>query len=69
MHMSEVFIGILVMIVFVGFVIWKNKGKPKREETTQDRMNAQWWAEQEQERKEGPVIVRADSDDRDDSDD
>jgi len=67
--MSEVVIGILVMVVFVGFVIWKNKDKSKREETVRDRMNEQWWAEREQERKEGPSIVRADSDDRDDSDD
>ena len=67
--MNEVFIGILVMVAFVGFVVWKNKGKPKRAETMQDRMNEQWWAEREQERKEGPVIVRAGSDDKDDSDD
>jgi hypothetical protein len=67
--MGEVFIGILVMAVFVGFVIWKNKGKPKRAMTMQDRMHEQWWAEREQERKEGPVIVRVDNDDRDDGDD
>ena len=67
--MSEVFVGILAMAAFVGFVIWKNKGKPKSEETMQGRMNEQWWAEQEQERKEGPVIVRADSNEREDNDD
>ncbi|MCF8040146.1 MAG: hypothetical protein K9K79_12600 [Desulfohalobiaceae bacterium] len=67
--MNEVVGGVLVMAVFVGFVIWKNRGKPKRAETMQDRMNEQWWAEREQERKEGPLIVRAGSDDQDDDDD
>jgi hypothetical protein len=57
------------MAAFVGFVIWKNKGRPKREETMQDRMNEQWWAEKEQEREEGPVIVSADNDGNGDSDD
>ena len=61
--MSEIFVGILVMAVFVGFVIWKNKGKAKHEE---DIHSQQWWAEREQEQKEGPEIVRADADDDDD---
>ena len=60
--MSEVFIGILVMAVFVGFVIWKNKGKAKHEE---DIHSQQWWSEREQEQKEGAEIVSADSDDDD----
>ncbi|MFP4034644.1 MAG: hypothetical protein ACLFT5_03970 [Desulfovermiculus sp.] len=63
--MSEVFIGILAMAAFIGFVIWKNKGKAKQEE---DIHSQQWWAEREQEAKEGPVIVRADAD-RDGDDD
>jgi hypothetical protein len=67
--MGEIGIGILVMVVFIGFVVWKNKGKPKRAQTMQDRMNEQWWAEKEQERKEGPVIVSADNGDDSDSDD
>ena len=58
--MSEVFIGILVMAAFIGFVIWKNKGKVKQEE---DIHSQQWWAEREQEQKQGPEIVRADADD------
>jgi len=67
--MGEIAVGILVMVAFIGFVLWKNKGKPKREMSMQDRMNEQWWAEKEQERKEGPVIVSADNDDNSDSDD
>ena len=67
--MGEIGIGILIIVVFIGFVLWKNKGKPKREMTMQDRMNDQWWAEQEQERKEGAVIVSADNDDNGDRDD
>ena len=67
--MNEVFVGILAMAAFIGFVLWKNKGKPKRAETMQDRMHAQWWAEREQEQNEGPVMAKAGSDDRDDSDD
>lgn len=67
--MGEVAVGILVMVAFIGFVLWKNKGKPKRKMTMQDRMNEQWWAEKEQERKEGPVIVSADNDGNGDSDD
>jgi len=65
--MGEIAVGILVMVAFIGFVLWK--GKPKRKMTMQDRMNEQWWAEKEQERKEGPVIVSADNDDSGDSDD
>ena len=67
--MKEIAVGILVMVGFIGFVLWKNKRKPKRKMTMQDRMNEQWWAEKEQERQEGPVIVSANKDDNGDSDD
>lgn len=68
--MGEILIGILVMAGFIGFVIWKNKGKEQKQETLDDLHREQWWADREDERKQGPVIVSADSrNDKDDKDD
>ena len=61
--MGESVIGLLVMAAFIGFVVWKNKGKKKKEPTLDDLHREQWWAEREQERIDGPVINSANSDD------
>ena len=68
--MGELLIGILVMAAFIGFIIWKNRGKQNREPTLDDLQRDQWWADREQERRDGPEIVSAGStDDSDDDDD
>jgi hypothetical protein len=60
--MAEILGGVMVMAVFVLFVIWKSKGKPKRTMTTQDYYKEEWWAAQSKE----PVITSADANRGDD---
>lgn len=71
----EILIGIVVMALFVGFVMWKNRG---REKPPTDWEGEQWWAEREARNREGPSIRssseagksgdREDSRDNDDGD-
>lgn len=67
--MGEILFGMLVMVAFIGFVIWKNKGKEKQAETMDDLHRQQWWAEKDQENQQGVQVVSSDSGDDSDNDD
>lgn len=63
--MGEAIIGFFVMVCFVIFIMFKNRNIKKGEETIQDIDRQYWWAEREQEREDGPVIVSSNSKDND----
>jgi len=42
--MSEIIGGVIVVVAFIGFVLWKNRGKPKQQMTTADWYKEEWWA-------------------------
>jgi hypothetical protein len=54
--MGEIIGGALVVVVFIAFVLWRNRGKAKGRMTTADWYREEWWAEQE---GREPNITRA----------
>jgi hypothetical protein len=63
--MGEIFGGIIIMGIFIGFIMWKNKGGVKQQDEMRKIHEEQYWA---QRNSETPEVVSSDSndDERDD---
>jgi len=59
--MGEIVGGILVMIIFIGFIMLKNKGKTKEQDEMSRIHEEQYWAQKDSETTE--VVSSDDNDD------
>ncbi len=64
--MGEIIGGVIVMIIFIGFILFKNKGKFKEHDEMRRIHEEQYWAHRNSETLE---IVSSDSMDDDGGDD
>lgn len=52
--MGEIFGGIIIMSLFIGFVMWKNKGGVKEQDEMSKIHEQEYWAQRE---SETPKVV------------
>jgi hypothetical protein len=62
--MGEILGGLIVMALFIGFIVWKNKGKPKQTDDLQRIQEEQYWAEKDA--QETRVVSADEGDSRND---